>query len=59
MPSYKLRVSERRAVPHPNYPERTEDYSLLDMEVVLEAFDFRKLLALLLEMLYEPVTRES
>jgi len=50
MPVYKLRVVERRATPRPDYPDRTEDYSLLEMEIVLEAFDFRKLLALLLEM---------
>ena len=53
MPVYRLTVEERRPTPVKDYPERTTDYELLDIEVTLQAFDFRRLLNLLMDMMPE------
>ena len=43
---YKITVSERRPEPTKEYPRE-----LLDMEIELESFDFKRLLALLMDMM--------
>ena len=48
---YRINVSERRPSPTEDYPARTTDWELLDMEIELESFDFKRLLALLMDMM--------
>ena len=48
---YRIRVEERRPNPRPDYPYNTTDVDLLDMEIALDSFDFKRLLALLMDMM--------
>ena len=49
---YRIEVSERRSIPtRAGEPDNTRDYELLDMEIELESFDFKRLLALLMDMM--------
>ena len=59
MKVYRIHIEERRPLPEKDYPHRTADFTLLDMEVALESFDFGKLLAMVLDMLPDRSNEEA